>query len=157
MMNTTKNKPITPQQLKALQTCFSRMGFDTEARHEFVSQFTDGRTQSSRELTFDEARNMLEKLNGNQSKQAEEKAKMIQQEARTVVGQIYGLSLKISFLNRDFNLETPEDFEMNKAKINVFARKSSACHKDMTKMTLEELKAFKKQLEAILHKEEKEL
>lgn len=156
-MNTTKNKPITPQQLKALQTCFSRMGFDAEARHEFVQQFTEGRTQSTKELTFDEARLMLFWLNDNKSKQAEEKAKMIQQEARTVVGQIYGLSLKISFLNRDFNLETPEDFEMNKAKINVFARKSSACHKNLTKMNLEELKAFKKQLEAILHKEEKEL
>lgn len=156
-MNTTKNKPITPQQLKALQTCFSRMGFDAEARHEFVSQFTDGRTQSSRELTFNEARQMLEKLNGNQAKQAEEKAKLTQAVARKVVGEIYGLSLKVSFLNRDFNLDTPEDFEMNKAKINVFARKSSACHKNLTAMTLEELKAFKKQLEAILHKEEKEL
>lgn len=152
-MKPTVNKPITPQQLKALQACFSKLGFDTEERHGFVKQFTCGRTQSSRELTFDEALQMLRGLNGDME-QIKKKAAVA---AAKLVGEIYALSLKISFLNRDFNLDTPEDFEMNKAKINVFARKSSACHKNLTKMTLEELKAFKKQLEAILHKEEKEL
>lgn len=148
-MKPTIPKPITPQQLKALQACFSKLGFDTEERHGFVSQFTSGRTQSSRELTFDEALQMLRGLNGDME-QIKKKAAVA---AAKLVGEIYALSLKISFLNRDFNLDTPEDFEMNKAKINVFARKSSACHKNLTKMTLEELKAFKKQLEAILHKE----
>lgn len=156
-MKTTVNKPITPQQLKALQTCFGRLGFDTEERHGFVSQFTDGRTQSTRELTFDEARRMLSGLNEDPAKQAAAKAKIAQAEAKKVVGQIYALSLKISFLNRDFNLDTPDDFEMNKAKINVFCRSRSKARKNLTEMSLSELKEVKKQLEAILHKEEKEL
>lgn len=145
-MKSTKGKTITPQQLRALQACFSKLGFDEEERHGFIAQFTNERVQSTKELTFDEALHMLSALN-------EDKEKKIKAAAKKVVGEIYGLSLKISFLNKDFNIDTPEDFEMNKAKINVFSRQRSACHKNTTEMSLEELKAFKNQLEAILHKE----
>lgn len=148
-MKTTKGKTITPQQLRALQACFSKLGFDTEERHGFVGQFTDGRTQSTKELTFEEARRMLSALNEDKEKAK----KKISVAAQKVVGEIYGLSLKISFLNKDYPSDNEADFEMNKAKINVFARSRSACHKNMTAMSLEELKAFKKQLEAVLHKE----
>ena len=148
-MKQAVNKPITPQQLKALQTCFGKLGFDAEERHEFVSQFTDGRTKSTKALTFDEARRMLSGLNGDQEKIKKEAAIA----AAKIVGEIYGLSLKISFLNKDFNIDTPEDFEMNKAKINVFARTRSRFRKNLTEMSIEELKAFKKQLEAVAHKE----
>lgn len=143
------NKIITPQQLRALQSCFSKLGFDDEERHGFVALFTDGRTSSSRELTFDEARRMLSGLK-------EDNNKRLGVAAKKLVGEIYGLSLKISFLNKDYcDTDTPEDFEMNKAKLNVFARTRSACRKNITKMSIDELKAFKKQLEAILHKENK--
>lgn len=149
-MKPTVNKPITPQQIKALQACFSKLSFDTEERHGFVNQFTDGRTQSTRELTFDEARRMLSALNGDQE-QIKKKAAV---EAAKLVGDIYGLSLKISFLNKDYiSLDTPEDFEMNKAKINVFARNRSRFRKNLTEMNIEELRAFKRQLEAVVHKE----
>ena len=39
------------------------------------------------------------------------------------------------------------------AKLNVFARSKSASHKNVSEMYLSELKAFKKQLEAIAHNE----
>lgn len=42
---------------------------------------------------------------------------------------------------------------MNIAKLNVFARSKSASHKNVSEMYLSELKAFKKQLEAIAHNE----
>ncbi|MEG1007975.1 MAG: hypothetical protein RSO15_17105 [Bacteroides sp.] len=143
------NKTITPQQLRALQSCFSKLGFDDEERHGFVAHFTDGRTSSSKELSFDEARRILSGLK-------EDNSKKLGVAAKKLVGEIYGLSLKISFLNKDYcDTDTPEDFEMNKAKLNVFARTRSACRKNITKMSLDELKAFKKQLEAILHKENK--
>jgi ATP-dependent DNA helicase RecQ len=46
---------------------------------------------------------------------------------------------------------------MNKAKLNMFARSKSASHKNVTEMYLSELKAFKKQLEAIAYNENNHL
>ena len=60
----------------------------------------------------------------------------------------------ISFLNKDFPNDTPEDFEMNKAKINVFCRTRSKFRKPITEMTLEELKEVKRQFEALARKED---
>lgn len=148
-MKTTKNKPVSAQQIKALQTTFHRMGFDTEARHDFIHQFTDGRVSSTKELTFDEAVLILSRLNGDQAEQVQK----AQKEANDAVKAIFHLSFQISFLNKGFSSDTKEDFEMNKAKLNVFARSKSAAHKNVSEMYLSELKAFKKQLEAIAYNE----
>lgn len=145
-MRTTKDKPITPQQMKALHATFHRIGMDDDARHECISAFTDGRTQSTKELTFDEARRLITSLN-------EDQAEKMREEARTLVKAIFGLSFQISFLNKGFANNTQEEFEMNKAKLNMFARSKSTSHKNVTEMYLSELKAFKKQLEAIAHRE----
>lgn len=147
-MRTTKDKPISPQQMKALHATFHRIGMDDDARHDCISAFTDGRTQSSKELSFDEARRLISSLNEDQMKQAHE-------EARSLVKDIFGLSFHISFLNKGFSNDTVEEFEMNKAKLNMFARNKSAFHKNVTEMYLSELKAFKKQLEAIAYGEMK--
>lgn len=145
-MRTTKDKPISPQQMKALHATFHRIGMDDDARHDCIAAFTDGRTQSSKELSFDEARRLISSLNEDQVKQARE-------EARNLIKAIFGLSFQISFLNKGFGNDTVEEFEMNKAKLNMFARSKSASHKNVTEMYLSELKAFKKQLEAIAYNE----
>lgn len=145
-MRTATNKPVTPQQLKALHAAFHRIGMDDDARHECISVFTDGRTQSTKELTLDEARRLITSLN-------EDQAEKIREEARALVKAIFGLSFQISFLNKGFANDTQEEFEMNKAKLNMFARNKSAFHKNVTEMYPSELKAFKKQLEAIAHRE----
>ena len=62
-MRTTADKPISAQQLKALHATFHRIGMDDEARHGCIYEFTSGRTESSRELTMQEARQLLERLN----------------------------------------------------------------------------------------------
>lgn len=149
-MKRTKDKPISPQQLKALQACFSKMGLDTDERHDFVRQFTEGRVNSTRELTFDEARLMLSRLNEN-------KERNNQAEVLKLVKSIYHLSMRISFLNKDFPSDNPADFEMNKAKINIFCRNRTKYRKNLTRMSIIELKEVKKQLEAIAYKEEQEL
>lgn len=145
-MRTTKDKTISPQQMKALHATFHRIGMDADARHECISAFTDGRTQSSKELSFDEARRLLASLN-------EDQVEIARKEAKKLVKAIFGLSFQISFLNKGFANDTQEEFEMNKAKLNMFARNKSASHKNVTEMYLSELKAFKKQLEAIAHNE----
>lgn len=148
-MKTTANKPVSPQQLKALHATFRTMGYDDDDRRDFISHYTAGRTASTRELTFDEARLMLEQLNTGRSRKRQE-------EARALCRSIYALSLRISFLNKDYATDNEADFEMNKAKINQFCRQRTKFRKNLTAMTLEELKEVKKQLEAIARKEEKE-
>ena len=56
-------------------------------------------------------------------------------------------------MNKGYANDTREEFQMNIAKLNVFARSKSASHKNVSEMYLSELKAFKKQLEAIAHNE----
>lgn len=147
MKTTMKIRKITPQQIKALHAQFRRMGFNDEDRHGFISQFTEGRTDSTAGLTKEEAGLLLTRLN-------REETDRIRKEARSLVKQIFSLSFRISFLNKDFPNDTPEDFEMNKAKINVFCRNRSKFRKPITEMTLEELKEVKRQFEALARKED---
>lgn len=149
-MRITKDKTISPQQMKALQTTFRRIGMDDDARHDCIYAFTDGRTQSSKELSFDEARRLLASLNEDQAEKA-------CKEVKELVKAIFGLSFQISFLNKGYTNDTQEEFQMNIAKLNVFARSKSASHKNVSKMYLSELRAFKKQLEAVAHKEKNQL
>lgn len=142
-----KIRKITPQQIKALHAQFHRMGFNDEDRHGFISQFTEGRTDSTAGLTKEEAGLLLTRLN-------REETDRLRKEARSLVKQIFSLSFRISFLNKDFPNDTPEDFEMNKAKINVFCRNRSKFRKPITEMTLEELKEVKRQFEALARKED---
>lgn len=148
-MRTIKEKPITPQQLKALHATFHRIGMDDDARHECIYAFTSGRTESSKELTMDEARLLMSRLNEDD----ERMRRMLIEEARTLCRSIYYLSTRISFLNKDFPTDTQEDFEMNKAKIDVWARRYSRFHKNIRQMNVSELREVKKQLEAIARKE----
>lgn len=148
-MRTTKDTLITPQQLKALHAAFRANGMDDDARHGCIYSFTSGRTSSSKELTMDEARLLISRLKGED----EQMRKMLLEEARALLRSIYYLSTQISFLNKDFPTDTQEDFEMNKAKIDVWARKYSRFHKNIRQMNVEELRQVKKQLEAIARKE----
>lgn len=148
MKTTMKERPVTPQQIKALQVQFHKMGFSEEDRHGFISQFTSGRTDSTSGLTKEEAGLLLTRFN-------REAADRVRKEARAVVKQIFSLSFRISCLNRNYTNETPEDFEMNKAKINQFCRTRSKFRKNLTEMSLAELKEVKRQFEAMARKEEK--
>lgn len=146
-MRTMKANPVTPQQLKALHATFHTMGYDDEDRHDFISQFTNGRTSSTKELTADEACHLLEKLNGDKRQRA-------QKESKAVLRSIYSLSMQISFLNKDYTSDTEEERQMNFAKINRFCLDRTKFRKAVTRMmTLPELKEVKKQLEAIARKE----
>ena len=147
-MRTTTHKPITPQQLKALHATFRRIGMDDDERHDYIALFTDGRTRSSKELSFDEARSLLASLN-------EDLADKTREEAKKLVKAIFCLSFQISFLNKGYTNDTQEEFQMNVAKLNVFARSKSVSRKNVSEMYPSELKAFKKQLEAIVYNENK--
>lgn len=150
-MKITTNKPITPGQLKALHATFHELRMDSDARHGCIYAFTSGRTESSKELTMEEARQLLSKL-----KPMDDKARELQQEqARMVFRDIYRLSFLIPQLNRGFSSDNEEEYRMNVAKLNIWARKYTKARKDVTSMTLWELQETKKQLEAFMRREEK--
>lgn len=142
-----EERPITQQQIKALHAQFSKMGFSDEERHGFISQFTAGRTDSTAGLTKEEAGLLLTRFN-------RETADRRRKEARALVKQIFSLSFRISCINRNYTNNTEEEFEMNKAKINQFCRTRSKFRKNLTEMSLEELKEVKRQFEAMARKEE---
>lgn len=147
MRTTMKERTVTPQQIKALQAQFHKMGFSDEDRHGFISQFTAGRTDSTAGLTKEEAGLLLTRFNREESDR-------IRKQACALVKQIFSLSFRISCLNKNYTNETESDFEMNKAKINQFCRTRSKFHKNLTEMSLEELKEVKRQFEAMARKEE---
>ena len=131
-MKTTDKKLITPAQLKALHVTFHKLGMDDDARHDCIHSFTSGRTISSKDLTMTEARLLLSRLNQDD----EQVRKMMLAEARTLCRSIYFLASQISFLNKDYPSDTEEDREMNKAKVNVWARKYSRFRKNIQQMNV---------------------
>ena len=98
-----------------------------------------------------EARQLLERLNPT-----DDKARAMQMaEARNVFRDIYRLSFLIPQLNQGFTSDSEEEYRMNVAKLNIWARKYSKARKDVTSMRLWELQATKKQLEAWIRREER--
>lgn len=143
---TMKERPVTPQQVKALHAQFRRMGFNDEDRHALIHEFTSGRTDSTAGLTKTEAGQLLSRF-------SREETEYRRGQARALVRQIFALSFRITCLNKNYTNDTEADFEMNKAKINQFCRTRSKFRKNLTEMSLEELKEVKRQFEAMARKE----
>lgn len=141
-----KDRPITPQQVKALHAQFRRMGLNDEDRHALIHEFTSGRTDSTAGLTKTEAGQLLSRF-------SREEAEYRRNQARALVRQIFALSFRITCLNKNYTNDTEADFEMNKAKINRFCRTRSRFRKNLTEMSVEELKEVKRQFEAMARKE----
>lgn len=75
MRTTMKERTVTPQQIKALQAQFHKMGFSDEDRHGFISQFTAGRTDSTAGLTKEEAGLLLTRFNREESDRIRKQAR----------------------------------------------------------------------------------
>ena len=100
-----------------------------------------------------EARQLLERLNP-----IDGKARALQlKEAQFVFRDIYRLSFLIPQLNQGFTSDNEEEYRMNVAKLNVWARKYTKVRKDVTRMVLWELQETKKQLEAFMRREERKI
>lgn len=152
-MKTTMTKPISPRQLQALQAAIRAIGIsERQERMDWLSAQTGRNIGSTKDLTFDEARSLLFSLNGEQDKAKE----MLRREAAGIVGDIYRLSFLIPWLNKDYSgLDTPEDEEMNKAKISAWTRKYAECRKPVSRMDVNELKAVRNQMRQIVRKLER--
>lgn len=153
-MRTTMTKTISPRQLQALQIAIQGIGIrDRQERLEWLSLQIGRRVASTKEVTFEEAKSLLSSLNGKPDKPEE----IQRNEGRRLVGKIYGLSFRIPFLNKSYRgNHTPEDYEMNKAKINAWVRKYSGTGKEITEMDVEELRKVYNAMQKIIRENEEE-
>lgn len=143
-----KSKTITPAQLKKIQTMFTRIGFEKEDKMNLIGRLTDGRATSTKDITFDEATRLINHLTGKSESQRTSGWRDNQEEARKVVSCIYRIAYDIGMCYGD----TPEDKLMNCAKINRFCRERGTVKKNISQMTLQELRKTRRQFESILRK-----
>ncbi|RGD79072.1 hypothetical protein [Bacteroides caccae] len=121
---------------------FAKLGFEPEDKQGIISSLTKGRVTSTKDITFEEAKVLINYLMGK----TDQKKEAYQAECRDIVRQIYHLSYEVGMSYGD----TPEDKLMNCAKINKFCRERGTVKKNITEMNLTELKKTKKQFEAML-------
>ena len=126
-----------------------QQGWDEDTYRNLIHQFSNGRTNSSKELTKKEATELIRKFLGRGTE-----PRYSWQERLAVVRAIYAVSLEISFINKGFDSNKPEDIEMNKAKINQFILSHGVVKKPIVKQTYEELQKTLKQFKKIAGKEE---
>lgn len=135
-MRTRSYKPVSTAQIKKIHVLLNQKGL-MEEKQALVYSFSDGRVTSTKELTCYEAKLLIVHLGGS-DKEREEKAKT---ELRT----IYALAWRMEIIYGD----TADDYQMNIAKLNMFCRKSGTVKKNITAMTLEELRKTHRQFEAM--------
>ncbi|WP_080904363.1 hypothetical protein [Parabacteroides sp. Marseille-P3160] len=127
-------RPITSAQLKIIHMLLGQL--DLMARKpEIVYSFTDGRTESSREMTLIEAKSLIEYLKGSQEK-------------TTIIRRIWHLAYESGII-------VPGDHDersMNAAKLDSFCKQYGTVKKAISMQSLKELKRTVKQFEAMYHK-----
>lgn len=92
-MTTTIHKPIDPQQLKQLHTLLQKQNL-THYKAEMVGGATAGRTESSRELHYNEAAELIKQLQAMQPVQ-QWKPKPGEQQRRKIIAIAYNMGWEI--------------------------------------------------------------
>lgn len=123
-------------------------GWDEDTYRNLIYQYSGGRTTSSKELTKHEATSLIRKFCGN-----DRHARADWYERRGMIEAIYALSFEISFLNKGYESNTPEEKEMNKAKINKFIMTHGVVKVPIAKQDYNELQETLKQFKRIAGKE----
>jgi len=122
----------TKAQIAKIHVLLGQLGL-TEQKAEIVYNLTNRRTESTKELSIDEARRLIINLTGYDPN---EKLKGIILSLAYQAGIIYG--------------DTPEDKKMNMAKLNMFLRERGSVKKPLNEMKYKELVTTHRQFEAIV-------
>ncbi len=127
-------KPITTAQLKMIHTLLTKQGLSVN-KQELVYSFSNGRTESSRELTLQEAKSFIQYLKDSDA-------------GADIIKRIYHLGYLSGIIYGD----TPEDKAMNTAKLNIFCTTRGTVKKALHQQSIKELKRTVKQFESIVSK-----
>lgn len=130
-------QPISNAQLKKIHVLLRQFGV-MEDKKELVLQFTNGREESSRKLTMEEAKNLLSHLS-----QYDPLDRMRRK--------VFALAYSADIIWGD----SKENRQINIAKLNMFLREKGTVKKDLNKMNKVELIKVIGQFEQIKkHKQE---
>ena len=125
-------KKINPAQLQKLHVLLNRLGWMDEKKA-IVCQISAGRTKSSRELYFDEARELIKQLSEYDP-------------AERLKSLIFSLAYRSKILYGT----TGVDKKINAAKLNLFLKERGSVKKELNAMDYPELIKTHKQFEAIV-------
>lgn len=132
---------LTNAQIRKIQTLFSKLGFSSDDKKNIIRHLTLNRSSSTKDLRKDEAKYLINYLEGNNEVKQAYYDKCLKE-----VKSIYKLSYDIGMCYGD----TYEDKMMNIAVINKFCRERGTVKKNIKEMDLKELRKTKKQFEAML-------
>lgn len=124
-------------QIQKLHVLLNKLGIIDE-KQQIVYNTTEGRTTSSKELSFDEARQLIMSLSEYDPK---ERIKSLVFSLAYKAGIIYG--------------STDTDKKINTAKLNLFIREKGTIKKNLNEMDYSELIKTHRQFEAIVKNNQK--
>lgn len=136
------NKPVTTAQIKKIHVLLGQKGL-MEEKAAMIHSMSNGRTTSTKELSFEEAKHLITFLLDN-DKEAENKKLLIYRAIWCIaweMGIIYG--------------DTDDDYQMNRAKLNMFCRHRGTVKKNLSDMDIPELRRTQRQFEAMRNKQKK--
>lgn len=138
-MNIQTLKPVTTAQIKKIHVLLQQKGVVDE-KQTMVYSISNGRTESTKELTCREAKQLIDFLI---SENPEEDNK---------IKAIYRAIWKLAWEMEIIYGTTDDDYQMNKAKLNMFCRQRGTVKKSLFDMDLPELKKTHRQFEAMYKK-----
>lgn len=139
----------TTAQKQLLHRLQRQKSMSEDVYRNLILQYSNGRTDTSKELTKEEARQLISKLLDEDGKN-----KWLERKKHRLVCRIYRISCEIKGLNADYDGSDPIEREMNIAKINMWLRQYGSCKKPVSRQNYEELKLTLRQISARLRKEE---
>ena len=142
-MNITKNK-ISKMMIKRLHTLYHQHGIDEEQHRAMIDNLTDGRTNSTAELTASEAQYLAGWLNGSSGKASSLADDMIKYELKRKRSAVLKRLQQIGIDTTSWK------------DVNHFLCDKHIAGKNLYEMTSEELTSLIPKLEAIKKKNGKE-
>lgn len=132
-------KPVTTAQIKKIHVLLHQKGL-MEEKETIIRSISNGRTGSTKDLTLFEARQIIDFLL-NETKE-------INNSKQRIYNAIWNIAWKMGIIYG----ETDDDYQMNRAKLNMFCRQRGTVKKNLSEMNSIELKSTHRQFEAMFKK-----
>lgn len=144
----TMTLKATNAQKQVIHRMKRQLRLDDSLYRQLIREFSGGRTDSSSELTKEEARQLISRLIDPENRNSD-----IERKKYAMVCRIYRTSCLISGLNAPFDSDDPVEREMNKAKLNSWILKYGSVKKPVSRQSYDELVQTYRQLKAMEKKE----
>jgi hypothetical protein len=138
-MKTQVEKPVTKAQISKIHVLLQQKGLLDEKKA-MIYSISDGRTDSTKDITSNEARRLIAFLLDENSE--------IKEKIKIAINAIWKIAWEMGIIYG----KTEDDYNMNIAKMNMFCRQRGAVKKNFTEMTFPELQKVHRQFEAMYRK-----